>query len=164
MYTYQHNGKTYSEGAMCKFVSMDNGWGLKLYWSKATAEATYKLQKHAAFFGLAPAIGPHIFKFNSLGKYYYGYYTEQATHDVFDAYKAIYGEDWFDHKWPKDVRTNNLDFDSIGLPNLSNKLLDIGIKPEDLHCGNCAWLPNGTFVCIDFSNCCFVGITPNLVG
>lgn len=153
MHTYKIGDKECSSGAECRFVKLDNGLGLKLYYERERAEHTYNLQKHAALYGLAPQVGPFIFKFISLGKLYWGYYTECITHNVYDKFHSVYGERWLGGKWPYESYTNNLIFEDMGLPNLYDALLDIGIKGEDLHYANCGWLANGNFVCIDFSEC-----------
>ena len=141
-------------GTECTFVRMDNGWGLKLYDLESNAIHSYEMQRHASKHGLAPLVGPHIFKFNRLGIIKYTYYTECITKLLYDAYPDLGG--WWDGKWPKHQYWGAnccIDGPLLCLPDIAQQFADIGIKPYDLHYANLGWLPSGQFVCIDFGLC-----------
>lgn len=142
-------------GAECTFIKMDNGKGLKLYYEEYLARKTYEMQAHAASYGLAPHVGPFIFKFNKNAHIYHAYYTECIKKTLYDRYQHV-GVWWDDVAWPKHKDWGDrccIDGPSIGLPDIAQQLADIGIKPYDLNYGNVGWMDDGRFVCIDFGLC-----------
>lgn len=140
-------------GAECNFIKMDSGWGLKLYYEDCLARKTYEMQQYAASYGLAPRVGPYIFKFNKNGRIFSAYYTECVSCILYDRFKHL--GNWMHGQWPKHHLTDNSNVYGpfLGLPDIAQQLLEIGIEPFDLHYANVGFMPDGRLVCIDFGVC-----------
>lgn len=160
-------GSPKSHGCEATFVSINETWGLKYWYSQRKAEHTYRMNKHAAEFGLAPKVGEMIQFALPTGdegesETYHGYFVEKIEMTYKDRY---YGEDdsWWAEEEDEDGNTylviprdrdNNIDFPEVDLPDLVEQLKEIGFsRVEDLHWENVGWMPDGRFVCIDFDYC-----------
>lgn len=166
-----------------KFIRINNEWGFKAWdYSFAykqerrchikgncyekTALDNWKMQGHAASYGLAPDVGNDFMSFPhpTANEWIYGFFTKIcpiiiSDHPVYDHLGWEFGDSYgdFNCHWKKknnDDDLNNIDFQYYGLSDLESMLKDIGFEyAEDLHLDNVGFMPNGTFVCIDFDHC-----------
>lgn len=67
-----------SSGEACKFVDLENGWGIKCFYSSDDCEVSYVTQKEAAQFHLAPNVGKRFELVDHNGDGWYCHMTEVA--------------------------------------------------------------------------------------
>jgi hypothetical protein len=127
-----------SSGCSAKFIRIDDKSGIKYYESKLMRDFTYKIQKRAHKYGVAPKVGS---KFTTTidGDKVYGYITETIMY----THKEQYLKDIIRSVREKDVPGY---YELINI--LENK---VKITIDDMHWANIGWLPNGQLVAIDFS-------------
>jgi hypothetical protein len=127
-----------SSGVCASFIRISDKEGLKYYEDKYVRDFTYKIQKRASKYGVAPKVGGK-FTIKISGKKFYGYITEAILYTHKDQYKA-----------------GKIKHGIVGhIPGYTD-LIDtlkkkVKITTSDIHWGNIGWLPNGQLVAIDFS-------------
>ena len=115
------------KGQSAHYVELNPLWAVKFYEHKEDRDHTYRLQKFASEFFAAPPVGEVLVvsRPSRLGlvQPFWGYITGVAKVD-------------------KDVSSDKM-------KELSDRLLDVGIKWNDRRKVNCGWY-NDKLVCIDF--------------
>ena len=115
------------KGQAAHYVELNPLWAVKFYERKEDRDYTYRLQKHASDFGIAPPVRKPlaVTRQNKLGVNvpFWGYITGVA-------------------KTSKDITLDKI-------RELKNALNSIGLTWTDRRTSNCGWY-EGKLVCIDF--------------
>jgi hypothetical protein len=139
-----------SSGECCKFIDLENGWGIKCFEDEKGCEVSYTCQKFAAESNLAPKVGKKFNLIDHNGDGWYCHMTEVA--DTICGYgyqnsQAEYGPDGED---PEDLfRDERDDY----LVEFDDKL---GYYYHDDHAGNYGFIERDgkrKLVAIDFNLC-----------
>ena len=130
-------------GVSCRFVQINEEWGLKLYQDKGNRTDCYEWQKRAAEHGLGPQVGDIVELPGGEDGFDHGYIT-QVAELIFEPYTGGPTPEGYYHRFDevtKQVRPEML--------MLKDELLKIGFYFVDDHIQNVGRI-NGKLVCIDF--------------
>ena len=134
-----------SSGSTCKFIDLENGYGLKCYKEcyYKNYETAYTVQKYMAERNAAPKVGESI----KIGDYYC-YVTEVI--EVMSEYG--HDNDYAENKEDLDDDDSRYQ-DMQEAEDLFAESNEWGYDYLDDHTGNYGYLANGTCVVIDFDIC-----------
>ncbi len=136
-------------GVQCRFIKLNDKWGVKVFHRKDTRDYAYDNQKAAAKYKLGPQIGQKFDLPITLSEDYDGYCYITEVAKILIKYRYDYDR-WEDHKYTKL-------WDEI-TEKYKNRINTLCMKLQkkinwdfetDSHIGNVGLL-NGKLVCIDF--------------
>jgi hypothetical protein len=143
-------------GLRCRFIRINEQWGMKFYKNENYRNKTYDFQNRAAEAGLAPRVGEC---FELALPFYdddepievFGYVTEciSETYGERMAYK-IYNCSYEECHEDEQQQIDIVFYDEYEYGKLIEEINSIGISTEDTHSLNFGYL-RGKLVCIDFS-------------
>jgi len=159
IYLVAHNTPSESResGLRCRFIRINEQWGIKFYRKESMRNKTHDFQKKAAEVGLAPRIGQCFeltIPFNEDDDEpveVYGYVTECISETygdrmAYEMYSCSYDE-------CTDSQQNEIEesmYRDYAYDKLIAGMCHIGITTSDIHIMNVGYL-KGKLVCIDFS-------------
>ena len=129
---------------MCKFIKIDDNWGIKVYTYKEYRDYAWTAQQNMHRVECAPAVGIKIDIGNK-----YCYLTQiaepimPALHDKHTEQEYRQWQDEYSEKWHSGVKHN--------IEEVVDKMRANGYKMYDNHLCNYGWL-HGKLVCIDFGD------------
>ncbi len=153
-----------SSGEACSFIDLDNGWGLKCYYSdKRSRDTSYTCQKYLASHDLAPQVGKKFNLFDHNGDAWYCFVTEVAETLVGYGYNNSHAfcedDDWNgrDDEDPDDLCEHYSMFCRDERDEWISEVYRLtDYCYVDDHAGNWGWIIRDNerkLVCIDFDTC-----------
>lgn len=136
--------KNRKSGVAAEFAKVNKRWGVKCYLYEKIRDKTYRMQEHAAQFGLAPKVGPK-FKVDDGGLEMFGYVTECVKCLMSETSVAIWADWAYSEKAKYFIGAMA---DAFGLTDYNWHSLRYD---WDLHRNNVGFMADGRLVCIDFS-------------
>jgi hypothetical protein len=140
-----------SSGESCKFIDLENGWGIKCFFCKHDCEVSYLTQKEAAKYDLAPHVGKKFELTDHNGDGWYCHLTETADAVVGYGYQNSQVEYFDEYDEPPQyyLRDERDDY--------CCEFYDVLDTPYmDDHLGNFGWIRRNDklkLVAIDFNLC-----------
>jgi hypothetical protein len=126
-------------GVKAVFVTLNEGWGIKMFRNRDDRDKIYNRQKIAASHGLGPITGGKVDLHD--GEYQFGYVTEKLE-TLITPYMGNSDINWEEYDEAEE------EYEDI-LEEMREELDEIGIGFRDNHCGNVGW-KDGRLICIDF--------------
>ncbi len=145
------------KGVDCRFIRINENWGIKFYKNEALRNKTLAFQARAAEAGLAPRVGECFeltlpFYEDEEPREVFGYVTECIS----DTYGEYYANRMFQCSYSECLHYQREEiaeqmYDSYEYNRLIEGINSINISNNDIHTRNVGFLRN-RLVCIDFSD------------